>query len=88
MPIRFMSAEEAAAYCGMGLEQFTMLVQPSIVSISIPSLAADTVPATRYDRHDIDAWCDGFKAAQSTKKPQNNTRPHCPPKTPQGSAAW
>jgi hypothetical protein len=36
MPIRFMSAEEAAAYCGMDLEQFSRLVQPNIVSISIP----------------------------------------------------
>ncbi|WP_207389801.1 tyrosine-type recombinase/integrase [Aquitalea sp. USM4] len=81
MPIRFMSAEEAAAYCGMDLEQFSRLVQPNIPLISIPSPAADTVPATRYDRHDIDAWCDGFKAAQSTKKPTKTAPGHtAPPK--------
>jgi len=81
MLIRFLSAEEAAAYCGMDLEQFSRFVQPNIPLISIPSLAADTVPATRYDRHDIDAWCDGFKAAQSTKKPTKAAPGHtAPPK--------
>lgn len=82
---RFLSAEEAAAYCGMDLEQFSRLVQPNISLISIPSLAAGTASVTRYDRNDIDEWCEGFKVAPSMKKqtkvvlspnatPKNSTR--------------
>ena len=66
---RFMLKRDAARYCGMGEKQFAELVAPHIPELHIfpPRLRGRLV--VHYDRHDLDAWCDSFKAKQLAEGP-------------------
>jgi len=61
---RFMLKRDAARYCGMGEKQFAELVAPHIPELHIFPPRLRCRPVAHYDRNDLDAWCDAFKAKQ------------------------
>ena len=59
---RLLTKSQAAAYCGLAPETFTVTCPVTPISLGVG------VRMRRYDLHEIDKWIDGFKQGKAENK--------------------